>query len=323
MSAFHKVMAALAIGSFAAMLVLGAIGNFLDSHGIVRNREAAATVAKLTAFGLFLVLGFSLVPLMLHLFVVAQGGIGNANLGFVRFLREHERGVTFTMWGLFTAGLLIALPMMWTDFFGFAVPLPKTQGTITSNVGMTIAETAARSTFKISPGSREPLTGSSTSISQGVFDFEIADGGIRFEKCRYCWLGTGSHDDPKIVHINVGISARKMPRDKLAIERESIVRRLQSAGWSAGHFEYTDPEDITLHGGAREGDGRYWAKNGVLLLLSEKRMDDAQPGEDPKTAGEFIHYIDLVPCNDPLYRALVFESAGAAGAPPLQTEKAK
>jgi multisubunit Na+/H+ antiporter MnhC subunit len=319
MSAFNKVIVVMAIGSFAALIVLALIGHFLELHVPARHHETASMVAKVTAVGLFLVLGFSLFPLMLHLFVVMQDKIGNADVGMVRFMREHERGVVFTIWGIFTAGLLIALPVMWTDLFGFAIPLPRTQGVIVVKVGMTLAETAARSTFKIPPGSRESLTGSSMSVSRGVFDFEVADAGTRFERCRYCALETGSHDDPKVVHINVGISTRKMTRDKLVVERESIVRRLQIAGWSGGHYEYANPEDITLHGGTREGDGRYWAKNATLLVLSEKRMDDAQPGEDPQTAGEFIHVIDVLPRNDPSYRALLFEPAHVTAA----TEKAK
>jgi hypothetical protein len=310
-SAFHKTVAALAIGSFAALIILSVIGKALDVQNVVRNREAAGTIVKLTAFSLFLILGFSLLPVMLHLFVIAQGKIGNGELAPIRFLRQHEIGVTLAFWGMFTAGLLVALPVMWTDFFGFRVALPGSQGAIVVNVGMTLAETTARSSFKVHPAFRESLTGSSMSISQGVFDFQLGDGGIRFEKCRYCTIETGKHHDPKIIHINVGISTRKMPRDQLAAERESIAQRLRLAGWSAGHYEYTDPKLITLHGGTREGDGRYWAKDGTLLVLDEKRMDDEQPNEDSKTAGEFIHYMDVLPRNDQLYQKLIFEPADA------------
>ena len=124
---------------------------------------------------------------------------------------------------MFTAGLLVALPVMWTDFFGFEKPLPKTQGVIIANVGLTPEEVGARSSFKIAMAIREKLTGSSLSISEGVFDFELADGGVRFEKCRYCTIQTGQNGDPKIVHLNVGISPRKMKRDKLAATRDDIV----------------------------------------------------------------------------------------------------
>ncbi|MDQ6632740.1 MAG: hypothetical protein M3Y82_13460 [Verrucomicrobiota bacterium] len=319
MSTFHKIVVGMAIGSFTALILLSLIGKALDVQNPVHNREAAAMIVKVTAIGLLLVFAFSLLPLMLHLFVVLQGKIGNGELAPIRFLREHERGVTFAFWGVFTAGLLIALPVMWTDLFGFdkplfgfAKPLPRKQGAIVANVGMTPAQAAARSSFKISPGIRESFTGSSMSISQGIFDFEVADDGIRFENCRYCAIQTGPHDNPDIVHINVGISTRKMPRDKFKAETESIRRRLLAAGWLAGHYEFTDPEKITLHGGTREGDGRYWAKDSALLILSEKRMDDKQPNENSATAGEFIHVLDVLPRNDPSYQKLIFEPQAAA-----------
>ncbi|MEO8202108.1 MAG: hypothetical protein ABI679_16370, partial [Gemmatimonadota bacterium] len=51
-----------------------------------------------------------------------------------------------------------------------------------------------------------------------------------------------------------------------------------------------------LHGGRTEGpEGDRWLKDGVVLTISRKRMDDARPGEDEMTAGEWIQYIDLWP----------------------------
>ena len=51
----------------------------------------------------------------------------------------------------------------------------------------------------------------------------------------------------------------------------------------------------------------------TLLVLGEKRMDDAQPGEDPATAGEFIHVLDVLPRSDPSYKDLIFEPANVTG----------
>ena len=309
MSTFTKTMVFLAIGSFIALIALSQVGRVLHVDEAERNRGTAATIVKLTAFGLFLCLAYSLVPLLLHVFVIGQGKIGNGELAPIRFLRAHEAGVAFAFWGVCTTGLLIALPVMWTDFFGFEKPLPKTQGVIVANVGLTVAEVTGRSSFKVHPPFHERLTGSSMSTSEGMFDFEIAEGGMRFSGCRYCEIKTGSQNDTKITRINVGISSRKMSRAKLAAEREAITQQLTSAGWLAGHFEYTDPEDITLHGGTRSGDDRYWAKGATLLVLGEKRMDDAQSGEDAATAGEYIHVLDVLPRNDPQYQKLIFGAA--------------
>ena len=308
MSAFHKVIVAMTVGSFAGLIVLAVLGHFLELHVPERHHERASFVAKVIAVGLLGMFVFSIFPLALHLFVVMQGKIGNADAGMVRFLREHERGVTFGLWGIFGAGLLIALPVMWTDLFGFQMPLPSSQGNIVANIGMTIAEVTTRSTFKVDPDNRGSVVGSNLIIQQGVFNFEVADTGMRFEDCRYCAFQPGPKGDPKIVHINVGISTRKMTRDKLAVERAGIIARLQAAGWSAGRNEddYGRAQTITMYDGTRQGDGSYWAKDGTLLVLSEKRMDEAKPGEDPDTAGEFIHGIDLLPRNDEGYQKLKF-----------------
>jgi hypothetical protein len=307
MGTFIKVLAILGGGSVAALILLAVVGHILDTQDLLRNREAAATFMKLAAFALFLVIGFTLVPLAMHVFLVAQGAIGNADVGMVRFLREHERGVTFFMWGMFTTGLLLALPVMWTDFFGFKLPLGRSQGTVVANLGMTLADAAARSTAQLGPASHESLTGSSRSVGRGLFDFEVAGTRLRFENCRYYWLETGSHENPNINHINVGISPRKVPRAQLPAERERLIGRLRAAGWSAGHFEYTDPEKITLHGGTRDGDGRYFATGETLLIVNENRVDEQKAGEDQETAGEYILYIDLVPRRDGNYTTLVFE----------------
>ena len=128
MSPFIKTLGLVAIGAMVALILFAVVGHFLDTHGVIRNRPAAATVAKLTAVGLFLVLGFSLAPLMMHGFIVAQGAIGNADQAWVRFVREHERGVIFTMWGIFTVGLVIALPVMWTALFNGKVRLDRSPG---------------------------------------------------------------------------------------------------------------------------------------------------------------------------------------------------
>ncbi len=78
-----------------------------------------------------------------------------------------------------------------------------------------------------------------------------------------------------------------------------------------------------LHGGATRGpEGRSWLKDGMVLDVEEKRMDDAQPGEDPATAGEWIQYIEIWPQKD--YAGidrLVFEPAGTTPWPPAPTRR--
>jgi len=310
MSTHVKAAVAMAIGSVVAMVLWGVSRKILVVQGILRDEEAGP-VAKLALFALFFVFSLSLLSLALHGFVAAQGRIGNGEVGFVRFLRDHEFGVTLAMWGFVTAGMLIALPVMWTDFFGFPTYVGNSHGVLAADVGMSLAEVGSRSSLKIVPGSREGLTGSSRSAGEVVFDFEVGGTQLRLERCRYYWLETGSHNDPKIVHINVGLSPRKLSRTASNAEREALVRRVRVAGWAAGHFEFTDPALITLHGGTREGDGIYWAHGDTLLILREKRVDDSQRDEDPSTAGEFIQYAELVPRHSSNYSKLIYETPPA------------
>ena len=128
MSLFHKLALVGAIGAIPAILLLGALRQLLLSYHVIHDREAGP-VMKVAVFGLFLVFGFSLIPLALHLFIIGQGKIGNEDVGMIHFLRTHERGVTYAVWGFFTVGLLIALPVMWTDFFGFRKPIGENQET--------------------------------------------------------------------------------------------------------------------------------------------------------------------------------------------------
>ena len=71
-------------------------------------------------------------------------------------------------------------------------------------------------------------------------------------------------------------------------------RQLKAEGWLAGHEEYKTAENQQLHGGATRGpEGWVWLKNGTILNIDVKRMDDPVAGEDPATAGEWIQFIDL------------------------------
>jgi hypothetical protein len=140
-----------------------------------------------------------------------------------------------------------------------------------------------------------------------VFDFEVANTGLRFEQCRYYWLATYEHDDTRLKSLNIGISPQKISRTNLPAAERLVHDQLRADHWMAGQFIYRTEEQRTLHGGATaSGEGRYWAKDATLLILSAKRMDESKPGEDPQAAGEYILYLDLVPRDDSLYSKLEF-----------------
>src|SRR5579862_8836646 len=105
MDTFHEVMVALATGSLVALVLLALIGHCLELHVPGHRRGTASKVAKVLGIVLFFILAFTLFPLLLHMFLVLQRGLGNTDVGLVRFLRAHERGVIYSLWGIFIAGL--------------------------------------------------------------------------------------------------------------------------------------------------------------------------------------------------------------------------
>jgi len=315
MSPRIKRFAILAIGSVLAMIALSAVGAYLDAQGWRPDPEHAERIgyaAGAVFFALFLLLGFSLVPLMIRLFVVLQTRIGNGELGLIRALAAHERGVAYGVWALFAAGLAIAAPVMLHDLLGvqFQLPVGASEGVLVANIGMTLDEVRQRSSIPILEGTVSGLTGDRTVIGSPVFDFAVAGSAIRFERCRYYWIQTGEHGDPHVESINVGVSTNKLTRAELVAANQRVQQQLENDGWQAGQYDFKTPEQQALHGGmTSSGHGYFWRKGETLLQLVGKRMDDETPGEDPESAGEWIQYVQLGPANSSTYSDLEFSPA--------------
>ena len=108
-----KVFLILFFSALGIFILNALIGNILESNGIVIEEAIGArgmTALKIFYFALFCILGFSIVPLAIRLFVVMQVKIGNAELFMVKFLQAHEKAVVLGIWGMFIIGLCIAIP---------------------------------------------------------------------------------------------------------------------------------------------------------------------------------------------------------------------
>jgi hypothetical protein len=291
----------LAAAAFAGIFIAAALGRLVRGRPPELPADAARPAAWVAGAILlcFVVLGCALVPLMLRLFVSMQASIGNADLWLVRLLREHERGVTLTMWTMFALGTLIALPVMARDMLGLdlfgALSGPgKSQGTLVLDVGMPLAEVRQRSTLKLVDESRGGLTPEGRVIARGIFDLQIADSALSFPLCRYYWIHTDGSDASRVQDVNVGISPRTLTRAALLEAHRQVQERLRQDGWQEGAIPHRTPEEQRLHGGAAStGQGFYWARGGTLLQLSARRMDEERRGEDPGTAGQWIQVLEL------------------------------
>jgi hypothetical protein len=148
-----------------------------------------------------------------------------------------------------------------------------------------------------------------------VFDFRVPGTGMSFKDCRYYFLSPDAQDAGRIQAVNIGLSPHTMSRREVETANAALRARLAADGWLTGHEEYRDEQDRTLHGGLSRGpEGRTWLKDDMVLDIENRRMDDAAPGEDAKTAGKWIQFIDLWPRKDyPSIDRLVFTRPTASG----------
>ena len=94
--------------------------------------------------------------------------------------------------------------------------------------------------------------------------------------------------------FSVGTSPEKLSVAAIESADAQLRARLTNDGWLTGHEEYRTELGQQLHSGATEGpEGHLWSKDEMVLSINRKRMDEAKPGEDAGTAGEWIQYVDL------------------------------
>ena len=285
-------------GALATTILLALAGRFfLGGENMFEERPALELPMKVAVFSLFLVMGFSGLALMLRLFVAGQRKIGNEAHPLVRLFVEHDTAVMLGLFGLCAAGLALAIPAAIKDgFFGAdaqrsvaAAFRPRSAGVLVANVGMALDDVRRRSTVTVPEGTRSVLDGSTTVIADTVFDFEIADTGMRFPGSRYFFLVTRKAGDPRLESMNVGVSPDALPRPAFDEFRRRAREQFEADGWTSGRFVYRTAEEQRLHGGmTSSGEGSFWLKGEALVSFEPKRVDDAQRGEDPRTAGQWI-----------------------------------
>jgi len=275
---------------FAAIIVMAMVGNMLHDRGLLADSSANQFAARVIFFGLFLVFGFSCIPLLLKLFLAGQAAIGNGNLAIVRGMAAHQTGIVIGFWLFLCLCLAIAIPAAMQDGFLGSVPaadIGRSQGTLVVKPGMSVDEMHRQSSLKIK--------GSADSVfaDGGVFDFTVGDTGLTISGCRYYFITTSSKDRQHIDMMSIGTSNHKVSRSELEAANAALRARLAGDGWLAGHEVYRDAQDRILHGGAARGPaGAVWLKGETVLHILTRRMDDAKAGE-ARDAGEWIQFVDL------------------------------
>lgn len=99
--------------AFLLLIFSYPIFNLLESNGVIAKETTSSskdTILQTFQFVMFCIMGFSIVPIMIRLFVFLQLKIGNAELALVQFLQTHEQGVVLGVWCFFIVGLCIIVP---------------------------------------------------------------------------------------------------------------------------------------------------------------------------------------------------------------------
>jgi hypothetical protein len=113
-----KIFALTAAGIFVLVITLSVLGSMLEQSDSRFAAEWKAIFEKNSSavFGtLFFLLCFTIVPVILRVFVRLQTWIGNTELPLVKFLQQHEYTVTYVVWGIMAVFILIMLPTIIKD----------------------------------------------------------------------------------------------------------------------------------------------------------------------------------------------------------------
>jgi hypothetical protein len=307
---------------FAALIGLAILGNVLQAAGMKPLEGRASIVALSLFFALFVAAGMSAIPVMVRAVLGVQERLGNQNAPVIGAMIRHQAAIVWVLWGVIFAGTLVAIPAMIANgFFGAgsqqsiqqainALAEGPNLGQLSARPDMSVPDMVKQSTMKLDTRyARSAIAGG------GVFDYAIPGTGMVFPHARYYFITTYNKDPARIRWLTVGTSPHKVSRAELDLQDAALRARLIKDGWLAGHEVYRDEEDQALHGGATEGpEGRSWLKDGMVLDIEGKRMDEEKPGDDPKISGEWIQFIEVWPEKElPGLDRLVFRPARETG----------
>ena len=289
---------------FGALLIIGWGGAILQGTGAIRDAGALRWPMLILMGALVFGLAFSAIPVIVMLVLGLQKQVGNEQVAAVAAAIKRRNSIIHMLWALMALGSVIAIPAAILggafDTRSLSDPLASgqhtdigaSQGMLIAKPGMTLDEMKQASSLAINAVGQRTTTGAITSGI--VFDFKVAGTDTTFERCRYYFVSTFTNDPQHIQSLSIGTSTFKQSHAALNETNADLRRKLAADGWLAGHEEYKTEEDQTLHGGATHGpEGDLWLKDGTLLHLEIKRMDDTLPGEDPNTAGEWVQTVTL------------------------------
>ncbi len=105
-----RIFLTLFLSVFGLMILGSVITSRFDPDGSISSATIGSmglNVLNLVYFALFCVMSFSIVPLVIRLFIVMQIRIGNGAFFLVKFFQEHERAIVYAVWTMMLLGFAI------------------------------------------------------------------------------------------------------------------------------------------------------------------------------------------------------------------------
>lgn len=160
-----------------------------------------------------------------------------------------------------------------TVFFCACFPFKPNQGTLVAAIGMTLEEVKAQSTLRLHKGFYQNLEWMRESNprnwivaiepGEGLFDWKVGGGNLKFHRCAYYWLQTGEHDDPKIVYMNMGISPKKLTLPEVQAEMQATADKFREADWTEAEKFVWTKGNVTARFYAKEYEVRAYFEKPV------------------------------------------------------------
>ncbi len=107
-------------GAFVLAIAVSIVGGIIErSQSYTPEQQALfERIAVISGGVLFLVIGFSIIPLFLRAFTAGQALIGNGDRAFVMFFRDNECTITYVVWGIMAVTMGFLGPEMVRDMMG-------------------------------------------------------------------------------------------------------------------------------------------------------------------------------------------------------------
>jgi len=110
-----RISTIILISALVLIIISTFVGNYLESSGIITREKLGSrgvTIVMLVYFGLFCIVAFSLVPVLLRLFIAGQIKAGNGEQLIIQWLQAHELTVVYVVWVFFVSGLFTAFVLL-------------------------------------------------------------------------------------------------------------------------------------------------------------------------------------------------------------------